>query len=270
MRSHSGDVDRLNKGTRSVRTSGPSRAPIDRAAHRRGGFDPVTSSRSSPTWLSQPIPRAGGLRCSGLGAAASLMLRWLQDLRPSTTSVGARIVTHMDRTPVVLVAAVMVAVSFTPAQAEATGSAVTASRVIYTDTGYDPVGDAGRYPQMDITESSRALVRRHGVRYLRIIVHFGVDEVINYYAGAIVRLDTQRGPRADFTMNLYSWDMSGSGCRVWRSGERPRDVSRLPLGLNGEAMTCRVPARDLRLDKRVRWRVLNGNDRAPDGGAWYS
>ena len=172
-----------------------------------------------------------------------------------------------------LVAAVMVVASVTPAQALAAGAETElVNRVIYTDTGYDPgATEPGTWG--DVTKTTRTLLRRDGVRYLKASVKFSDPRTGSNPVRVEVQLDTERNRKPDAVVSVGKLHQK-VWCLLVVSDRTIQGRARLTAR---DQVTCRVPARPLHIDKRIRWRLLVHEpdygivvDRAPDGGAWYN
>lgn len=149
----------------------------------------------------------------------------------------------------------------------------------YQDVGWDPA-DVPRHPAYDLRQTARRVFQASGSRFIAVSVRGAVDYAQVDWMSVVARLDTRRGPASDIRIGFSLGDLgsgSGDACWVAPRGEKP---ARAHLRvLESGAMTCRVPATDLRITHRVRWRLVsyyepsprlaNRYDRAPDRG-WYS
>jgi hypothetical protein len=125
----------------------------------------------------------------------------------------------------------------------------------YEDTGYDPADRDYDYP--DVLSTTRRVWTHDGRRFLR--VSFTSEEELDFdaaYWSMRVRLDTRGDQTFDVVMKFWDLDMSGSGCIARnREGQGERVEGRLNLRTRGAS--CTVRTAQLRLRKRVRWKLMS-------------
>jgi hypothetical protein len=144
----------------------------------------------------------------------------------------------------------------------------------YTDRGFDPDDRRVIGFDPDIRSTVRKVWTTDGSsRALR--VKFQAYERLGNYWSVMVFLDSRRGPKADYVIELDNADMSGKGCSVYPRGHRGQEVPG-SFRQRRDTALCRVRARLVDPTKRIRWRLRSPSgyvhdnvDIAPNGGGWY-
>lgn len=184
---------------------------------------------------------------------------------------------------VVAVTGVVLAGLFSPAVATTTNSPRAVDRVIYRDVGFDPE-DVQNEPDFDIRRSTRTVLRKDGVRYLRVVVR-GQSKYAEYNPEALVieaRLNTRGNTKFDYRLALITGERGSyqpPQCYVTaRRASKIVTFGSLKFRDSG-AMACRVKLAKMTITHRVHWYLdsysgivpgwVPAIDRAPDMG-WYS
>ena len=141
-----------------------------------------------------------------------------------------------------------------------------AASATYRDTRFD--ANDVTTPN-DLRATTRAVVAPHGRRVLRIVLrgyeawpHSTVESF-----QALIRLDTRGGIHADASLHCSAG--GDIGC-VLSDHDGP-----LHVALHGTRYVCRVPMRELHVNKRIRWKVVTtyqdgrDPDYAPDDRGWF-
>lgn len=164
------------------------------------------------------------------------------------------------------VAAVLVLISSTMVVTAAGAAA-------YESTGYDPDDREILISDPDIASTTRRVWTSEHGRFLSIEITAYED--FGDWWSIDVRLDSRRGRRVDFIMNLQNRDHGGTSCTVYKPDSG--NVHRRPLRQSGDEVSCRVAIRHVESDKRIRWKLISTSgydggetDYAPNNRAWYT
>jgi len=158
-----------------------------------------------------------------------------------------------------------------------------ASAFGYRDIGYDP-DDIPRDPTSccqqdpDIRSTTRKVrAAGDGRAWLSITVRI-FEEFLGYW-DMRVQLDSRGGSRVDYKMKIWDTGTGEAGCTVRRRGRSRATSGLLRLTTFTDEVTCVVPFRIVRANKRIRWRVhsIPGregsgpriHEHAPRRHGWY-
>jgi hypothetical protein len=146
--------------------------------------------------------------------------------------------------------------------------------VAYRDVGTDPDDRAVVGYDPDIRQTTRRVKSSEGGRVL--IVRVWTYEDLGVFWRMEVFLDSRGGGAFDYRMLLANGDLGGAGCQIDRRGGG-RDQIDGRFRQVGNLAECRVRARLVNPNKRIRWRIRSGSgynepesetEVAPDRG-WY-
>jgi hypothetical protein len=150
----------------------------------------------------------------------------------------------------------------------ATGTTfATIPALAYEDAGRDP-RDA--LNSRDVRATVRKVTHTDDGRRLIVVVRLfeAKDQYqfnINYLWRVRVMFDARGGRSFDDFLRVWSDDMAGGGC-VLRLKHRRFDCERLHTSDDGTSLRVTLRLRPLRPTKRIAWRVVTGDDAAPDVG----
>jgi hypothetical protein len=145
----------------------------------------------------------------------------------------------------------------------------------YRDKGLDPDDRKAIGYDPDVRSTTRRVWQSpNGWRFLS--VKFRAYEELGVYWGVNARLDSRRGPRADYIMGLYNADNGGADCSIWEPGRQDTTQIDGRFYQGTDYASCRVPLKVVHRDKRIRWRLVSRSgyvkdnwDIAPNGGGYY-
>lgn len=150
----------------------------------------------------------------------------------------------------------------------------TASAFGYSDSGFDP-DDRTFFLDPDIRKTTRTVSVVNGTAYLK--VSFWAYEYLGDWWDVRVNLDTRRGPRLDFRMDLHNSEDAGSDCS-WqaRASSDPKRWGDGAFKQIDDKASCRVLLSKVKPTKRIRWKLISVSrhgyetEFAPNGGGWYT
>jgi hypothetical protein len=178
--------------------------------------------------------------------------------------------------------AIVTFAGFVPAHSSTLGA--DSGTLLAQSFGDDPSDIPGR-TAMDVLRSQRARVLLDGVHTIRfrVMAEQSFRDARGYNEGLLIHLDSRRGPRADYALDIFLGDAGSDmspGCMLVRNGRhRPLwGALSQPRFWPAGAISCTIHRGVLHATHPIRWRIASAEgwlqpgayatavDRAPNRG----